>query len=715
MNGSGKRRFPLSATVAALVAVLATPARAREPAFVNGVRVDGAAPGEWTHDWDAAVAGAKESGKPLFVNFTGSDWCGWCKLLKRQVFSQPEWCAWASNHVFLVHLDFPKDKALVPEKYRERNRELAGHYKVGGYPTCYLLDPATLEPVGRFGASRNANAPDFVEKVSAAMSGAKSDKPAREGSIHRTVQRSTVTTNDFKAVLTGIAVVEDKYRLRPDKAVFVPPETKVEVPYGKTVLFRVEYDFPKGCGARVWTRDGICTDGMRHSWFFGSNPSGFFKGKGTAYGFLLLLGRGKECRMRELLLNTGVDDDVDISPRTWTIATVPIDIEFLEMSRGADTAPPRASPAFLTHIEDGVLKSVQLNRAEAFTVPDGVVTIGDGVFEGNRDLREIILPEGVRKIGDRTFFEASRLSHIVLPASLEEIGRLAFAFCGNLERIEVHPGNGRYCVTNSLLVDRKTKTIIRAFGPMENVSFPEDVTGIGVQAFSSMPRLVSVEIPDSIQRIAPSSFGQCPMLKEIRMPKSMAANACGSNIAPYCPKLETLDMPEGIREFHLTYMGCRSIRNPVLPKSLRSVKSQSFDGCYALEELVFPEGVQRFFGSSVVAHCANLKRIFLPSTVEEIRDGRVFHQNPKLETIDVVPANPWFQSIDGVLFDKGATRLVQCPGGRKGVYEIPPSVKTVDPHAFDGCAGLAEIRVPAGVSTHAASFSGCPARIVRVP
>ena len=158
---------------AALAALVASGAWAEESAaFVNGARVDGAEPGEWTHDWDAATAAAKRDGKPVFVNFTGSDWCGWCKLLKRQVFSQPEWGEWASNHVYLVHVDFPHDKELVPEKYRAKNREIASKYKVGGYPTCHLLDPATLESLGTFGGSRDANAADFVEKVSAAMPGA---------------------------------------------------------------------------------------------------------------------------------------------------------------------------------------------------------------------------------------------------------------------------------------------------------------------------------------------------------------------------------------------------------------------------------------------------------------------------------------------------------------------------------------------------------------
>ena len=370
MNESRSRNRFFEAALAALVAMAAGPARADEPAYVNGVRVDGAALGEWTHDWDAATAAAKRDGKPVFVNFTGSDWCGWCKLLRRQVFATPEWGAWASNHVYLAHLDFPSDKGLVPEKYRERNREIARRYKVGGYPTCYLLDPATLDPIGRFGASRDATPSNFIEKVSAAMSGErpaapkaeeprrpdrpqpspKAAAPAGSESTRRAVQGPVVTTNDFKAVLTGVAVVDDKRRYAYDEATFVPPETKMVVPYGKTALFRVEYDFPEGYGARVWTRDGRCDDGKFHAWYFGSNPSGMFKGKGTAYGFLSLLERGKTCRVRELLLRTGAAPELDRSPREWTMATVPVDIEFLEMPAGTDAEPATDAPAYVNGV-----------------------------------------------------------------------------------------------------------------------------------------------------------------------------------------------------------------------------------------------------------------------------------------------------------------------------------------------------------------------------
>ena len=58
------------------------------------------------------------------LNFTGSDWCGWCKLMDKEVFAKDEWKTFAAENVVLVTLDFPKDKSIVPEKYVARNKEL---------------------------------------------------------------------------------------------------------------------------------------------------------------------------------------------------------------------------------------------------------------------------------------------------------------------------------------------------------------------------------------------------------------------------------------------------------------------------------------------------------------------------------------------------------------------------------------------------------------
>jgi len=94
----------------------------------------------WFADFDLAAAAAKEQGKDLLVDFTGSDWCGWCIKLDEQVFEHEAFLTPAMERFILVKLDFPNGeeaKAAVPNP--ERNDELQGKYKVGGFPTILLM------------------------------------------------------------------------------------------------------------------------------------------------------------------------------------------------------------------------------------------------------------------------------------------------------------------------------------------------------------------------------------------------------------------------------------------------------------------------------------------------------------------------------------------------------------------------------------------------
>ena len=90
-------------------------------------------------DYDAARARARKSGRPMFVLFTGSDWCPYCVMLEKNVLSQPEFLDVATNEYELVVLDFPKDEDL-PEKQKRRNSELMQKFGVMGFPTVLLLN-----------------------------------------------------------------------------------------------------------------------------------------------------------------------------------------------------------------------------------------------------------------------------------------------------------------------------------------------------------------------------------------------------------------------------------------------------------------------------------------------------------------------------------------------------------------------------------------------
>lgn len=126
------------------------------------VQLEGAKVGHWTMDYDAAVKLAAQKKLPLMLNFTGSDWCGWCKLMDENVFAKPEWQKFAAQNAILVTLDFPKDKSIVPEKYVSRNEQLKNQFKVEGYPTYVILESDGKTQIGQLGAGQDKTPKSFI-------------------------------------------------------------------------------------------------------------------------------------------------------------------------------------------------------------------------------------------------------------------------------------------------------------------------------------------------------------------------------------------------------------------------------------------------------------------------------------------------------------------------------------------------------------------------
>lgn len=145
------------AAVAAVV--LAFGAVAAEKPAVQGAEL-----GAWTMDTPAALALAKETGKPVFLCFTGSDWCGWCKLMEKKVFGTEAWQAYAKENLVLVWLDFPRDQSLVPEEIAPKNKALSEQYKVEGFPT-YVVLSSKGEELGRLGADKEATPEQFIKQL----------------------------------------------------------------------------------------------------------------------------------------------------------------------------------------------------------------------------------------------------------------------------------------------------------------------------------------------------------------------------------------------------------------------------------------------------------------------------------------------------------------------------------------------------------------------
>ena len=99
---------------------------------------------KWHTDLNKAIELSVEDNKPLFMFFTGSDWCGWCIRLQKEVFFKPEFVKWAKENLTLVELDFPRRKKL-DESLRQQNDNLRQMFAVRGYPTGWFVIPEIQE------------------------------------------------------------------------------------------------------------------------------------------------------------------------------------------------------------------------------------------------------------------------------------------------------------------------------------------------------------------------------------------------------------------------------------------------------------------------------------------------------------------------------------------------------------------------------------------
>jgi len=99
-----------------------------------------AAGDEWMTDFEAAKQKAAAENKDLLVDFTGSDWCGWCIKLVDEVFKHDVFKQGAADNFVLVELDFPQDKSKLDEATQKQNEMLQKKYSIQGFPTILLLD-----------------------------------------------------------------------------------------------------------------------------------------------------------------------------------------------------------------------------------------------------------------------------------------------------------------------------------------------------------------------------------------------------------------------------------------------------------------------------------------------------------------------------------------------------------------------------------------------
>ncbi|MFV5702889.1 thioredoxin family protein [Flavobacterium sp. XS2P12] len=93
----------------------------------------------WETNVNKAMEISNKTKKPLLLFFTGSDWCGWCIRLQKEVLKTPEFAKWAKENVVLVELDYPRRTPQTPE-IKKQNNELQQAFGIQGFPTIYFAN-----------------------------------------------------------------------------------------------------------------------------------------------------------------------------------------------------------------------------------------------------------------------------------------------------------------------------------------------------------------------------------------------------------------------------------------------------------------------------------------------------------------------------------------------------------------------------------------------
>ena len=221
------------------------------------------------------------------------------------------------------------------------------------------------------------------------------------------------------------------------------------------------------------------------------------------------------------------------------------------------------------------------------------------------------------------------------------------------------------------------------------------VASIGSNAFLQCTNLTSVTIPDGVTNIGGKAFCSCSSLTSVTIPNSVTS----IGIAAFNgSSLINVIIPSGVTSIgYAAFAACASLTNLTMGTNLASIGDYAFIDCTSLNSVTIPGsvtniGVQAFF------LCGNLTNVTIGTNVINIGDG-AFGACTSLTAITVDTNNPAYCSVDGVLFDRSQTVLVQYPGGKSGSsYTVSDGISNIRRLAFHSCDNLTGIAIPNSVT-----------------
>ena len=389
-------------------------------------------------------------------------------------------------------------------------------------------------------------------------------------------------------------------------------------------------------------------------------------------------------------------------------------------------------------IDGTTLVYVKNEELRHVVIPDFITVIDEWAFEDCNQVESIHIPDSVTIIGRSAFSDCGEsLRNINIPSSVTEIAGGAFTGCPH---VSISISGQNYTVENSLLIDKRTRTVVSCISDEEKIEIPDYITGIAEEAFWSCDSLEILSIPDSITSIGKDAFEYCDSLcmfiireysrNDSYMKKWVADNGYDKSIEKngcayfadsryyatesFCTqdglfKIEKrrISCPIGIyvEEQVLVELVDKKLRQVSIPDFVTTIGDKSFWYCQSLKSINISESVATI-GDNAFTGCHSLKNIIIPESVTTI-GKESFVECP----IDNV-------SIPHSVISIGEMAFLGCPIKNLSISEgivtigvkafkscrliksitIPRSIKTIGNFAFDNCISLKSITIPQSVT-----------------